>query len=127
MLKSGGFDDVRFVVGIGFLVGVVGLGKDDDWSSKFFILMIISLGGQRGKDWVENSKKYRGESVEKENFYFSLEFDLRKLSGSLMMNYKGMIGDEVDMNGEILKRNDDVEGEGEGEELINNNNGFLEE
>lgn len=127
MLKSGGFDDARFMAGIGFSAGVVGLGKDDDRSSKSSTPMIISSGGQRGKDRVENSKKHRGESVEKENSHSSLESDSRKPSGSMMMNHKGMIGDEADMNGETSKRNDDAEGEGEGEESINNNNGFSEE
>ncbi|KAJ0251378.1 WPP domain-interacting protein 1 [Hirschfeldia incana] len=122
MLRSG-FDDARFMAGIGFSAGVVGLGKDDDRSSKSSTPVIVSSGGQRGKGRVENSKKHRGESVEKENSHSSLESDSRKPSGSLIMNHKGMVGDEADMNGETSKRNDDAEGE----ESINNNNGFSEE
>lgn len=117
MLRSG-FDDARFMPGIGFSAG-----KDDDRSSKSSTPVIGSSGGQRGgKSRVENSKKHRGESVEKENSHSSLESDSRKPSGSLMMNYRGKVGDEADMNGETSKRNDDGE-----EESLNNNNGFSEE
>lgn len=122
MLRSG-FDDARFMAGIGFSAGVDGIGKDDDRSSKSPTPMIIS-SGQRGKDRVENSKKHRGESVEKETSHSSLESDSRKPSGSMMMNFNGRIGDEADLNGETSKRNDD---DAEGEESINNNNGFSEE
>ncbi|KAF8113964.1 hypothetical protein N665_0043s0037 [Sinapis alba] len=127
MLGSG-FNDAKFMAGIGFSAGVVGLGKDDDRSSKSSTPPMIISSGQRGKDRVENSKKHRGESVEKENSHSSLESDSRKPSGSLMMNFNGRIGDEADVNGETSKRNDNAEGEGEGEEeSINNNNGFSEE
>ncbi|CAH8317972.1 unnamed protein product [Eruca vesicaria subsp. sativa] len=129
MLKSiggvDGFDDARFVAGLGFSAGVGGLGKDDDRSSKSSTPVIVSSGGQRGKGRVENSKKHRGESVEKENSQSSLESDSRKPSGSLMMNFNERIGDEADLNGETSKRNDDAEEEGE--ESVNNNNGFSEE
>lgn len=117
MLRSG-FDDARFMPGIGFSAG-----KDDDRSSKSSTPVIGSSGQRGGKGRVENSKKHRGESVEKENSHSSLESDSRKpSSGSLMMNYKGRVGDEADMNGETSKRNDDGE-----EESLNNNNGFSEE
>ncbi|KAL0726962.1 hypothetical protein Bca4012_023055 [Brassica carinata] len=124
MFRSG-FDDARFMAGIGFSAGL-GLGKDDDRSSKSSTPMIIS-SGQRGKGRVETSKKHRGESVEKENSHSSLESDSRKPSGRLMRNFNGRTGDEADLNGETSKRNDNADGEGEGEESINNNNGFSEE
>uniref|UniRef100_A0A1J3ILQ2 WPP domain-interacting protein 1 n=1 Tax=Noccaea caerulescens TaxID=107243 RepID=A0A1J3ILQ2_NOCCA len=125
--------DSRFVAGVGFSAGVYSE-KDDDRSSKSstaaratkairYEKPVMISSGQRGKSPVENSKKHRGESVEKEDSHSSLESDSRKQSGK-MMDYNGENGDEA--NGETSNKKDDNAG-GEGEESINKNDRYSEE
>lgn len=117
----------RFVAGVGFSAGVDSEKDDDDRSSKSstaaratkairYEKPVMISSGQRGKSPVENSKKHRGESVEKEDSHSSLESDSRKQSGK-MMDYNGENGDEAEANGEASNRKDDNKKDRYSEEL----------